>query len=85
MEKYSKKELTLNENLSVLVVEALLIQKNGQLRQEDIRGILSRTATDITTGMSASGQPAGPGIDLATGSGLVNAYRAWSQTRSIQG
>jgi hypothetical protein len=36
---------------------------------------LAATCTDVTTGSSATGEPA-PGVDNATGAGLVQAYRA---------
>jgi subtilisin family serine protease len=38
--------------------------------------ILKKTARDITSGHCAHGHPAGPGPDLATGHGLVDASRA---------
>jgi hypothetical protein len=48
------------------------------LTPADIRYILTFTAHDITVGHSAMGQPAGPGVDAATGAGLVDAQGAIS-------
>jgi len=56
---------------------ALLLQKRPSLSPNHIKAILRATATDVTTGVSAMGETAGPGIDNATGAGLVNALRAW--------
>jgi serine protease AprX len=58
-------------------VSALLLQKKPTLTPPQIKAILKATATDVTVGVSANGEPAGAGLDLATGSGLVNALRAW--------
>lgn len=55
---------------------ALLKQADHTLTREQIRSILKFTARDITTGHCAMGYPAGPGPDLATGFGLVDAARA---------
>jgi hypothetical protein len=41
-----------------------------------VRATLIDSCIDVTTGNSASGQAAGAGADLATGAGLVQAYRA---------
>ncbi len=57
-------------------IAALMLQCNPLLTPEEIKTILQNTATDITIGSSASGEPAGPGVDLATGYGLVNAAAA---------
>jgi subtilisin family serine protease len=56
---------------------ALLLQKRPTLTPAQVKAILRSTATDVTTGVSAMGQPAGPGVDAATGSGLVHALNAW--------
>lgn len=60
---------------------ALLKQVCPHLTPAEIRDILMTTARDVTTGTSsplpgAPGSPAGVGPDNATGSGLVDAYRA---------
>ncbi|MCP4231238.1 MAG: S8 family serine peptidase [bacterium] len=55
---------------------ALMLQCDPSLTPDQIKTILSNTATDITVGNSASGEPAGPGLDLATGAGLINAVAA---------
>jgi hypothetical protein len=55
---------------------ALLKQACPRLRPTDLRDILKRTARDVTTGRNAMGEQAGPGYDLATGAGLVDAHRA---------
>jgi subtilisin family serine protease len=56
---------------------ALLLQKRPTLLPAQVKAILRSTATDVTVGTSAMGQPAGPGVDAATGSGLVHALNAW--------
>ena len=56
---------------------ALLLQKHPTLTPAQVKAALRATATDVTTGTSFMGQPAGPGIDNATGTGLVNALLAW--------
>ena len=58
-------------------VAALLLQKNPALTPDLVRDAIKKTATDITSGVSASGQLAGPGPDPATGGGLVNTLGAW--------
>lgn len=55
---------------------ALMLQCNPLLTPEQVKAHLQTAATDITTGTSASGQAAGPGVDLATGHGLVHAANA---------
>ncbi len=57
-------------------VVAVLLQLDPSLTPSDIKQILQNTAQDVTTGSSALGQPAAPGPDAATGSGLVDAYAA---------
>jgi subtilisin family serine protease len=56
---------------------ALLRQKRPGLSPAEIKAVLRATAVDVTAGRSAMGEPAGPGVDPATGSGLVDALRAW--------
>ena len=56
---------------------ALLLQKRPGLTPAQVKAILRSTATDVTTGTSAMGQAAGPGVDPATGTGLVHALKAW--------
>ena len=56
---------------------ALMLQKRPSLTPAEIKTILRATATDVTTGVSFHGHPAGPGVDLATGAGLVHALQAW--------
>ncbi len=56
---------------------ALLLQKRTTLTPAQTKAILRATATDVTVGVSAMGEPAGPGADRATGSGLVHGLRAW--------
>ena len=58
---------------------ALIKQACPRLTPADVRDILMRTATDVTTGNcnpASSGAAAAVGPDLATGSGLVNASAA---------
>jgi subtilisin family serine protease len=58
-------------------VSALLLQKRPSLTPSQVKAILRATAVDVTTGTSAMGESAGPGVDPATGAGLVDALRAW--------
>ena len=58
---------------------ALMKQACPYLTPEQVRGILKKTARDITAGccnVSTGGHPAKPGPDLATGHGLADAFRA---------
>lgn len=55
---------------------ALLKDADPTLTLEDIRSLLKYTARDIVAGTNAQGHAAGPGPDLATGYGLVDAERA---------
>ena len=55
---------------------ALIKQACARLTPNEIRDILKSTARDVTTGTNAMGNAAGPGYDLATGAGLVDAYKA---------
>jgi Subtilase family len=60
-------------------VAALIRQACPRLSPAEIRDIMRSTARDVTTGTSnaaTGGNAAGPGIDLATGHGLVDAARA---------
>jgi subtilisin family serine protease len=56
---------------------ALLLQKKPSLTPTEVKAILRATAVDVKVGTSAMGETAGPGVDNATGSGLVDALRAW--------
>jgi len=58
-------------------VVALLLEKKPSLTPDEVKEILKGTARDIDRGVSAMGDPAGPGWDAATGYGLVDAYEAW--------
>jgi serine protease AprX len=62
----------------VAATAALIMQANPTTKgdPEAIRSILIESCRDVTTGKSASGHSAGPGTDLATGAGLVDAYKA---------
>jgi subtilisin family serine protease len=63
---------------------ALMKQGCPHLTAAEARTILQRTARDVTAGScspSTGGHPAGPGRDLATGSGLADAYRAATVAR----
>ncbi|MBM3785018.1 MAG: peptidase S8 [Acidobacteria bacterium] len=58
---------------------ALIKQACPKLKPADIRDILMKTARDVTTGNcnpAASASTAGPGPDVATGNGLVDANKA---------
>ncbi|MBO2450124.1 S8 family serine peptidase [Actinomadura barringtoniae] len=63
---------------------ALVLEANPSLTPAELRDILRRTARDVTEGRGGDatlgrpgmGHPAEVGEDLATGSGLVDAYKA---------
>lgn len=60
-------------------VAALVKQACPRLTPADVRDILRRTAIDVTAGNcnpASSGAAAGPGFDVATGAGLVDANAA---------
>ena len=59
-------------------IAALLLQKNQTLTPDLVRTAIMTTATDITSGTSASGQAAVVGPDPATGGGFVNTLKAWN-------
>ena len=59
---------------------ALLLEKKPSLTPAQVKDILKKSATDVKTGTSGNGQPAGPGVDAATGAGLLNAKWAWLNT-----
>ncbi|WP_339283544.1 S8 family serine peptidase [Paenibacillus sp. FSL R5-0486] len=61
---------------------ALIKQANRNLNPFQIREILQRTARDVTEGRSAQ-NPALPGPDLATGSGLIDASRAIDEAKRM--
>jgi subtilisin family serine protease len=63
---------------------ALMKQACGHLTPAAVKAILKSTAYDVTTGSSnpaTGGHPAGPGPDLATGSGLADATKATAVAR----
>ncbi|MDM5176402.1 S8 family serine peptidase [Massilia sp. DJPM01] len=70
----------------IAAVCALLLQKNPKLTPAEIKALLVRTAIDVREGSASPasdpeglGIKAGPGIDGATGAGLVDAFAAWQQ------
>jgi subtilisin family serine protease len=70
----------------IAAVCALLLQKNPRLTPAEVKALLTRTAIDVRDGSAnpasdpeGQGIKAGPGVDGATGSGLVDAYAAWLQ------
>jgi subtilisin family serine protease len=58
-------------------IAALLLQKKPTLTPAQVKATLRAHARDVTNGRSAMGEPAGPGPDNATGTGLVDALKAW--------
>jgi serine protease AprX len=58
-------------------ISALLLQKRPTLTPSQVKAVIRATAIDVVTGVSSMGEPAGPGIDKATGAGLANALAAW--------
>jgi subtilisin family serine protease len=69
---------TSNAAPQVAGVIALLLQKNPSLTPDQVKQALMLSAKDITSGTTSTGDTAGPGVDLATGNGLVNALGAWN-------
>ncbi|HDR8053152.1 TPA: S8 family serine peptidase [Bacillus cereus] len=63
---------------------ALIKQASPNLSPAQIREVLKETARDIISGSSSGGHRAAPGVDLATGYGLVDAYAAIKKAR-LQG
>lgn len=61
---------------------ALLRQAQPGLSPPLVKALLRASARDVSVGQSAMGEPAGPGHDGATGSGLVDAERAYMLARS---
>ncbi len=55
---------------------ALVKQACPRLTPAEVRSVLQSSARDVTTGTNNNGNSAGPGPDLATGHGLVDAARA---------
>jgi subtilisin family serine protease len=64
-------------------VAALMLSVNPQLRPAEIKSILAATARDVTQGRTAHGATAGPGADLATGSGFVDAFAACLRVQQL--
>jgi subtilisin family serine protease len=64
-------------------VAALLLSVNPRLRPAEIKSILAATARDVVEGTSAHGEEAGPGIDLATGSGFIDAFAACLRVKQL--
>lgn len=58
-------------------VAALLLEKDPTLNPAQVKEKLIKSARDVTVGTSATGDPAGPGADDATGAGLVDAKWSW--------
>ncbi len=64
-------------------IVALLLQINPNLTPNQIKSILSDTATDITRGTTASGDTAHIGYDNATGAGFINTFEACLRADSL--
>jgi serine protease AprX len=62
---------------------ALLKQVQPGLSPALMKSILRASARDVKTGASIHGQPAGNGLDGATGTGLVDSYAAYKLARSV--
>ena len=76
----------------IAAVCALLLQKNPHLTPAEIKALLVRTAIDVREGSAnpasdpeGAGVKAGPGVDGATGAGLVDAFAAWQQAAPLLG
>ena len=55
---------------------ALIKQVCPSLKPAQVRTILMKGARDVTVGTNNNGNTAGPGYDLATGAGLVDAHKS---------
>lgn len=62
---------------------ALLKQVQPGLSPDLVKAVLRASARDVTDGKSHMGEPAGEGLDGATGAGLVDAYAAYRLARSV--
>ncbi|MDJ0509797.1 MAG: S8 family serine peptidase [Crocosphaera sp.] len=62
---------------------ALILQINPDISPNQIKSLLSDTAKDIITGTTRSGDNASLGYDLATGAGLVRAFKACLQAEAL--
>jgi serine protease AprX len=62
---------------------ALIKQVQPGLPPDLVKAILRASARDVQKGKSAMGEPAGTGFDGATGSGLVDALKAYKLARSV--
>lgn len=62
---------------------ALIKQAQPGLPPDLVKAILKASARDVKKGVSAMGEPAGPGSDGATGYGLVDANKAHKLARSV--
>jgi serine protease AprX len=62
---------------------ALIKQVQPGLPPDLVKAVLRASARDVSKGKSAMGEPAGEGFDGATGSGLVDAYKAYKLARSV--
>jgi subtilisin family serine protease len=69
---------TSNAAPMVAGVAALVMQANPSTvgNPDAVRALLIGSCIDVIEGVSASNEHAGPGVDLATGAGLVQAFRA---------
>jgi serine protease AprX len=64
-------------------VVALMLSVEPRLTPTEIKSILMATARDVETGSTAQGDQAGPGPDLATGAGYVDAFAACLRVRQL--
>ena len=75
-------ERVLADPLQLAGVVALMLEKNPSLTPAEIKKKLMDSARDIKTGSTGTGETAGPGVDGATGAGLVDAKWAYLITMS---
>jgi hypothetical protein len=62
---------------------ALIKEVQPGLPPDLVKAILRASARDVQKGVSSMGEPAGKGLDGATGAGLVDAYKAYKLARSV--
>jgi subtilisin family serine protease len=66
-------------------IAALMLSVSPTLKPADIKAILAATARDVEHGSTAMEDEAQPGVDLATGSGIVDAFAACLRVRQLLG
>ena len=66
-----------------MTIAALMLSVNPALKPPDIKAILAATARDVVKGTTSMSDAAAPGVDLATGSGFVDAFAACLRVKQL--